>query len=426
LVIPQSSAVRTRQSDQPESHFESSLVPDQPSAARHNTQSLTALIAVPSLHAGAADAGAVQLVRILVAGGHRPIVVSSGGRLVPDVTAAGARFIAMNVASNSPAIILRNAIALARLAREERCDVIHAHGRAPAWSAYYAARRNRVPFLTSWYKGHREQNVFKRLYNGVMARGDRVVAISDQIAELIVDRYNTPMERITVIPASIDPDRFDPARVSRARLEAMREAWGIGTDVKVILVVGRMLRRKGHHLVVQAVHRLKEMGLKDFLCVFVGEDQGKSRYTGELWDLVLATGTAEIIRLAGPTDDLPAAFAAATVVVNAAIQPEGLQRAILEAEAMAKPVVVSDLAAGPDAVLAPPAVPEDRMTGFRVASGDPMALTTALLRLFSMPEEARAAIGARGRAWVVANFNAPAAAEPTLRLYADVTARARS
>ena len=107
----------------------------------------------------------------------------------------------------------------------------------------------------------------------------------------------------------------------------------------------------------QAVRRLKEMGLKDFLCVFVGEDQGKSRYTGELWDLVLATDTADVIRMAGPTDDLPAAFAAATVVVNAATQPEGLQRAILEAQAMASPVVVSDLGAGPDVVLAPPRSP---------------------------------------------------------------------
>ena len=66
---------------------------------------------------------------------------------------------------------------------------------------------------------------------------------------------------------------------------------------------------------VEAVRRLKEMGLKDFLCVFVGEDHGKSRYSGELWDLVLATGTTDVIRMAGATDDLPAAYAAATVVV---------------------------------------------------------------------------------------------------------------
>ena len=92
----------------------------------------------PSLHAGAADSGTVQLVRILASAGHRPIVVSSGGRMVDDVTAAGATFIAMNVDRTNPITIVRNALALARIVREQRCDVIHAHARAPAWSAYYA------------------------------------------------------------------------------------------------------------------------------------------------------------------------------------------------------------------------------------------------------------------------------------------------
>ena len=59
----------------------------------------------PSLHAGAADTGAVQLVRILASAGHRPIVVSSGGRMVGDVTAAGATFIPMNVDSTNPITI---------------------------------------------------------------------------------------------------------------------------------------------------------------------------------------------------------------------------------------------------------------------------------------------------------------------------------
>ena len=85
--------------------------------------------------------------------------------------------------------------------------------------------------------------------------------------------------------------RFDPAAVSAERIEAIRRAWGVTPDTKVILVVGRMLRRKGHHVAVKAVHRLKERGLKDFVCVFAGEDQGRTRYTGELWDLVSATGT---------------------------------------------------------------------------------------------------------------------------------------
>jgi len=395
-----------------------------PSAAPGPT--LTVLIVSPSLHAGAADAGTVQLARILTSAGHRAIVASSGGRLVDDVIAAGATFIPMNLASTNPVVMLRNTRAMMRIVREQRCDAIHAHGRAPGWSAYLAARHAGVPFLTSWYKGFREQNMFKRLYNSVMVRGDRVVASGDQIVDLIVERYRTSWDRITVIPPSVDLERFDPARISAARIEAVRNAWGVSPEIRVVLVVGRMVRRKGHHVVVDAVRRLKDMGLKDFLCVFVGEDQGKSRYTGELWDLVMASGSTDVIRMAGPTDDLPAAFAAATVVVNAAIQPEGLQRAILEAEAMARPVVVSNLGAGPDSVLSPPTVPEDRMTGLRFSAGDSIALSTALLRLFSLPEPERAAIGARGRAWVQANFNAQAAAEPTLQLYADIAARRHS
>jgi glycosyltransferase involved in cell wall biosynthesis len=384
---------------------------------------MTVLIVTPSLHAGASDAGAVELVHILASAGHRPIVVASGGRMVGEVTSAGATFIPMKVDRTNPIAVVRNAMALSRIIREQRCDVIHAHARGPGWSAYCAAKRTGVPFLTSWYKGFREQNALKRLYNSVMARGDYVIAVSDQIAELAAERYRIPWDRIVVIPASVDFERFDPARVSPERIEAARNAWGVQADTKVVLVVGRMLRRKGHHIVVNAVRRLRDMGLKDLMCVFVGEDQGRSRYSGELWDLVLSTGTTDIVRLAGPSEDLPAALAAATVVVSAAVQQEGLQRAILEAEAMAKPVVVSDLAAGPDSVLAPPAVAEDRMTGLRVAAGDPVALAAAIVRVFSLPPGARAAMGARGRAWVLTNFDAEAAAEPTLRLYEKIAMR---
>jgi glycosyltransferase involved in cell wall biosynthesis len=337
-----------------------------------------------------------------------------------ELSAAGGEFVRVNMASKNPFVMLRNAGRLAHLIRTRRCGVVHAHGRAPAWSAYIAARATRVPFLTSWYKGFREQNGLKRLYNSVMARGDRVIAASEQIAEIINERYRTPWHRIAVVPACIDVDRFDPGSVSAERIEAMRAGWGTRPDTRVILVVGRMLRRKGHHVVVQAARRLKEMGLKNFACVFIGEDTGRTRYSGELWDQVLASNTSDVVRLAGPPADLAAAYAAATVAVSAAVQPEGLQRAILEAEAMGRPVIVSDLAAGPDVVLAPPAVAEERITGLRFAAGDDEALAAALVRLFSMPEAARLAMGARGRQWVVAHFNAASVTEQTLRLYADV------
>ncbi len=381
---------------------------------------LTVLITVPMIEIGAADEGAVDLARILAAAGHRPIVVSHGGRLEPVLADVGAEFVRLNTASRNPFVMARNAATLVRLIRERGCHVVHAHGRAPGWSAFVAARMTGVPFLTTWYAGFRDQNVLKRLYNSVMARGDRVIAASDQIAELIVERHRLPSDRISIIHSSIDMASFDPGAVTAERVNSVRQAWGVKSDTRVILVAGRMLRRKGHQVVVQAARRLKEMGLRDFLFVFAGEDPGRSRYSGQLWDLVLATGTTDVIRIAGLAADRPASYAAATMVVGAAIQLEGLQRAILEAMAMARPVIASDLAGGPEAVLAPPAVGEDRMTGLRFPAGDDAALAAAVIRLLSFPEAARRGMGRRAREWVLAHFDRTIAAKRTLAVYAAV------
>jgi glycosyltransferase involved in cell wall biosynthesis len=394
------------------------------SAPHALTEPISVLIVVPTLDVGAADAGAAALARTLCHAGHRAIVVSRPGRLTADLAAAGAEFVPLDMEGNNPLAILRNAFALRRIARGQQCKVIHAHGRAVAWSAYIAARLTGLPFVTSWYKGFRDQNVLKHIYNGIMARGDRVIAASEQLAQLVNDRYGTPWERIAVLPPSVDFERFDPAQVSRERVEALRRSWGIKPDTKVILVVGRILRRKGHHVVVKAAQRLKDMGLKDFLVVFVGEDRGHTHYTGELWDLVLTTQTMDVVRMAAPVSDMPAAYAAAAVVVSAAVQPEGFQRAIVEAQAMARPVIVSDLAAGSDVVLTAPAVPDGRVTGLRFPAGDDAALTGALVRLFSIPEPNRRAMGARGQAWVHGHFEPAALNAQTLQLYAEVAGHA--
>ena len=148
-----------------------------PIAANSNTTAarpMTVLIVVPTLGAGAAEHGAVELVRCLKKAGHHAIVAARAGRLLGDITALGGEFVALDVASKNPIVMLRNAAALVRLARRRNCDVIHALGRAGAWSASLAARRCKIGFVTGWYKGFREQNWFKRVYNGVMARGDRV------------------------------------------------------------------------------------------------------------------------------------------------------------------------------------------------------------------------------------------------------------
>jgi glycosyltransferase involved in cell wall biosynthesis len=88
--------------------------------------------------------------------------------------------------------------------------------------------------------------------------------------------------------------------------------------------------------------------------------------------------------------------------------------------AMARPVIASNLAAGPETVLAPPAVAEDRMTGFTFAGGDDQALAAALVHLLSASDGVRLAIGRRGRDHAIARFTAKDAATQMLATYVEL------
>jgi glycosyltransferase involved in cell wall biosynthesis len=387
-----------------------------------NSNPLTVLITVPTLEIGAADEGVIGLARILGSAGHHPVIVSRGGRLEGELAKTGAAFVRLDTTSRNPLVIARNALALRRLVRERGCGVVHAHGRASAWSAWLAARSCGVPFLTTWYSGFRDQNLLKHWYNGVMARGDFIITASDQIAERLVERYRVPWQRISVISPAIDLSPFDPAGMTSERIAAIRNGWGGTAATRVILIPGRIIRREGLHVVVQAAALLKARGLRDFLFVFVGEDQGRSRYSGELWDLVLATDTADVIRIAGPSADRPASYAAAKMVVGAAIQLDGLPRGLIEAMAMARPVLASDLAAGPEVLPAPPVVAEARMTGLRYRSGDAAALAAAIVRMLSFPASQRQAMGRQARSYVLTEFDRSVVANQVLAVYARAAA----
>ena len=172
-------------------------------------------------------------------------------------------------------------------------------------------------------------------------------------------------------------------------------------------------------MAVKAVHRLKQRGLKDFVCVFAGEDQGRTRYTGELWDLISATGTTDVVRSVGAVDDMPAAYAAATVVVSAAVQAGAAARDPRGAGHGAPGRGVrscgrSGGGAGASGVAR-------RMTGLRVPADDEAALAAALIRLFSLSDSARSGIGARGR-WMRGPFRCRRSVERARWLYAGFRA----
>jgi glycosyltransferase involved in cell wall biosynthesis len=354
---------------------------------------------LPALRSGGVERGTLEIAEAQIAAGFRAIVASAGGAMVPALEALGAKHISLPLTAKSPFALWRNAAALTVLARAEGVALIHARSRAPAWSALMAARRAGLPFVTTYHG----------FYNSVMARGDRVIAISHFIAGLIRARHGVEEARLRVIPRGVDPRRFDPGLVSAERLAALRTAWGLPEGRRIIMLPARVTRWKGQMLLVEAMARLPG----DSLALLVGDAEERPAFRAELEARIESLRLKDRVRVVGHANDMPAALLLADVVIHASTDAEAFGRTVIEAQAMARPVIASDLGAPRETVA-------EGVTGWRIPPGDAAALADTIGKVLALPAEERAALGARARAAVLSGYTTAAMQAATMAVYREV------
>ncbi len=365
---------------------------------------------LPALGGGGVERGTVEMAGAIARGGGLALVASAGGRLAIAIERAGGRNIALGLATKNPWRVWRNAARLAQVIRRESVDIVHARSRAPAWSAWLAARRTGAKFVTTYHGSYNEDLPLKRRYNSVMARGTLVIAISHHIARMIETRHGVDPARIRVIPRGVDPAVFDPDAVAPARMAALANRWRLPDGEPTIMLPGRLTRWKGQTVLIEALARMRHA---EAVCVLVGADQGRAGYTRELLRLAERLGVAARLRLAGDCDDMPAALMLSDVVVNASTDPEGFGRVVIEAQSMARAVIASDHGGAVETV-------EHGVTGWRVPPSDPTALAAALDHALDLSHAERAAIGRRARTAVAARYTTAAMQARTLDVYREV------
>jgi glycosyltransferase involved in cell wall biosynthesis len=372
-------------------------------------KTMVVLQVLPALETGGVERGTVDMVQAIVAEGGTALVASAGGRMVAEVERAGGRHVALNLMTKDPVNIWLNAAPLARLIRREGVTLVHARSRAPAWSAWIAARRARVPFVTTWHGVYGEDFPGKRLYNRVMARGERVIAISHYVAARLQARYRVDPARLRIIYRGVDASVFDPAMAVGDRVHRLAQAWRLPAGVPVVMLPARLTRWKGAELLLDAMALLPG----DAYCVLVGSDQGRRAFADRLAARAERLGLAGRIRFAGHCDDMPAALQLADVVVSASLKPEPFGRVVIEAQAMGRPVVVSDHGGAAETV-------QPGLTGWRVPPGDASALAEALQTALSLDPEQKAELADRARDSVLTYFTTTAMQQATLAVYREL------
>ncbi len=365
---------------------------------------------IPELGPGGAEQGCIDVAAELVASGAKAIVVSHGGSRVHELSRIGAVHINLPVHSKNPLTIMQNVSRLREIIEMYAVDIVHARSRAPAWSAYRACKKSKAHFMTTCHAPYNFKSSTKKAYNSVMAKGERVIAISGYVSDYLRNHFHLNDSTIRIVHRGIALEKFHPTAVTPERLIALSKEWRIPDGANVVMLPGRLTRWKGHHVLIEALSRLAR---KDVFGVIIGSDQGRIKYRKELEDFIAQNDMGAQIRMVDHCSDMPAAYMLSTVVVSASTDPEGFGRVPVEAQAMGRPIVATDHGGAKETI-------RRGETGWLVPPGDSLSMAEAIQEALALTPSQRSILATRAMAHIAENFTRELMVDKTLNVYAEL------
>ena len=364
---------------------------------------------LPELESGGVERGTLEMGKYLVQQGHRSIVISGGGRLVSQLVAEGSEHVFWDVGKKGP-LTLRYISKLRRFLTEQEVDILHLRSRMPAWIGYMAWKslpENSRPRLVTTFHGFYSVGS----YSAIMAKGEKIIAISRAIMSHIESTYNVPEDKITLIHRGVDIDAFDPHKVSSERIEKLRDVWGLLKDARpVVMLPGRITRWKGHEVFLKSLVLIKDLQWK---AICVGNPAENPSYYKYLLKLIDRLQLHNQVKFVGQCDDMPAAYLLADIAISASsAEAEAFGRVTVEAQAMGKPVIATAHGGSLETVL-------PGKTGWLVKPDDPQSLADALREALDDPQQLQK-FGENGIEWVHKNFSTLRMCEETVFLFRDL------
>ena len=353
--------------------------------SKANSKEPVVLQVLPEMNHGGVEMGTVEIASGLQNAGIKNFVASSGGRMVYDLQKLKVKHFELPLKTKNIFKMYINSKKLAKIIKENSINIVHARSRAPAWSAYWAAKKTGAIFLTTYHGTYGLGFLkIKKLYNRVMTYGKLVIAISEHIKKHIMREYKVPEEKIRLVHRCVNLDTFSPEQVSQERLIKTISDFNIPEDKPIISLIGRVTPWKGQALLIEALSKVRH---QDFYCLIVGSDQGRTAYSNKLKDMVAKYHLEGKVQFIDHSFDIPALLMLSEIVLSTAIEPEAFGRAAIEGQAFGKIVIASDIGGSLENTI-------DGVTGKLFKSGDAQDLADCIDWALGLSEAQKAKIGA--------------------------------
>jgi len=363
---------------------------------------LKVLQVIPRLGYGGAETGCFDVAHYLPENNCKSYIVTSGGDLLKFVDKKKVKLIKLPVQSKNPILILFNAIALVFIILFHNISIVHARSRAPAWSCLIATKLTKRKFVTTFHGTYNFNNSLKKFYNSIMVRSDLIIAGSNFIFSHINNNYSKYLglkKKFLVIFRGINVDYFDNSTILEHEEIQLLKDWDLGRDKKIILMPGRLTKWKGQEVFIEALNLVnKTLGYQSFYAVILGSDQGRNVYSKKVKRLAEQYRLTRQLRFIENCKNMPLAYKISDLIVSPSIEPEAFGRIAIEAQAMEKPIVASNIGGSNETVV-------DNKTGFLFESGNSEDLSKKIIKILNSDESTLKFIGIEGRKNIIKKFN---------------------
>jgi len=363
---------------------------------------LKVLQVIPRLGYGGAETGCYDLAHYLHEQDCKSYIVTSGGELIKYIDKKKVKLIKLPVQSKNPLIIIINSIALTLLILFLNISIVHARSRAPAWSCYIATKITRRKFVTTFHGTYNFKNSIKKFYNSIMVKSDVLIAGSNFIFSHISENYQkflNSKKKFLVIFRGINTEYFDSDTIKKKDIDKLKATWKIEDNKKIILLPGRLTAWKGQEMFIEAINLFKQSNPElDFVAVILGDDQGRTVFRKKLERLVEQFNLTQNIKFVDNCNVMPVAYYISDVIVSSSIEPEAFGRVSVEAQAMKKPIIASNIGGSKETVI-------DNKTGLLFESGNPKSLCDKLNEIIKLDTLTLDLMGREGRKNVINRFN---------------------
>jgi glycosyltransferase involved in cell wall biosynthesis len=363
---------------------------------------LKVLQVIPKLNYGGAENGCFDLAHYLSENNCKSYIVTSGGELLKYIDQKKVKLIRLPVHSKNPIVMLFNSIILVLIILLNNISIVHARSRAPGWSCWLATKITRRKFVTTFHGTYNFKSPIKKFYNSIMVRADLVIAGSNFIFFHINKNYNkllSTKKKFLVIFRGINVDFFDPTTILDSEEDKLISDWKLKRDKKIILMPGRLTKWKGQEIFIEALKLINdELGHEAFYAVILGGNQGRDVYKKKLLRLAEQHRLNNQIRFIDYYNNMALAYKISDIVVSASIEPEAFGRVSVEAQAMKKPIIASNIGGSNETIIS-------EKTGFLFEAGDSVSLSKKIMEVLKLDETKLKIIGNEGRKNVVEKFN---------------------